>query len=112
MLRSVSSASSATSRFRSSCSKCMSARQQCIIEDGYRARPAGRGAADLVRKAGDEESVTGQRFEVVQFFEMAVADVASGFVSFPDERFVAGLGDRLGGVGERRVPAPRVGSGQ
>src|SRR6478672_7899410 len=62
---------------------------QRVIEDRDRARPAGRGAADLVREARDVETVAGQRFEVVQLLEVAVADVAPGLVPFPDQLDVA-----------------------
>src|SRR5512139_1663170 len=55
-----------------------------VLEDRDRARPAGRRAADLVREAGDGEAVAGQRFEIVQLLEMAVADVPAGLVAFPD----------------------------
>ncbi len=55
------------------------------IEQRDRARPAGGGAADLDREARDREAVAGQRFEVVQLLEVAVADVAAGLVAFPDQ---------------------------
>jgi 4-carboxymuconolactone decarboxylase len=55
------------------------------IEDRHRARPAGRGAADLVREAADGEAVRRQGLQVVQLLEVAVADVAAGLVAFPDQ---------------------------
>ena len=54
----------------------------------------------------------GQGFEVVQLFQVAVADVAAGLVAFPDQAGVVGLAVLLGGVHEGRVPAPGVGAGR
>src|SRR3981189_965501 len=85
--------------------------QPLLLEDRHRARPAGGGAADLVREAGDGEAMAGQRLEIVQLLEVAVADVAAGFVALPDDRRIVILGPFLGGEIERRVPAPGVGAG-
>src|SRR5450830_343470 len=51
------------------------------VEDGHGPGPAGRGTADPVRKAADGEAVRGQRLQLVQLLEMAVADVAPGLVA-------------------------------
>src|SRR5262245_9931130 len=83
-----------------------------FLEDRHRARPAGRGAADLVREAGDGEAVARQRLEIVQLLKMAVADVTTGLVAFPDDRGIVVLGPLLGGPVEWRVPAPGVGAGE
>ena len=56
-----------------------------LIEHGDRTRPAGRSSADLDREARDREAVTRQRLEIVQLLEVAVADVATGLVTFPDQ---------------------------
>ena len=40
------------------------------------------------REAGDLEAVVGQRLEVVQLLDVAVADLASGAVALPDDRRV------------------------
>ena len=65
-----------------------------------------------MREAGDGEAVAGQRFEIVQLLEMAVADVAARLVAFPDDRGIAVLGPLLRCEIERRIPAPGVGAGQ
>src|SRR5471032_934012 len=83
-----------------------------LLEDRDRPRPAGTGAPNLVRKAGDGEAVAGQRFEIVQFLDVAVADVAAGLVAFPDDRGIVVLLPFLGGEVERRIPAPGIGTGE
>src|SRR2546425_2714869 len=80
------------------------------VDDGDRAGPAGGGAADLHRETGDREAVAGQRLEVVQLLEVAVADLAPGLVPLPDQRGVAGLLEFRLRMNERRVPRPGVGA--
>ncbi len=82
-------------------------RHQRVVEDRHRARPAGRGAADLVRKAADDEAVGRQRFEVVQLLEVAVADVAAGLVAFPDQRGVLASRRTSSRCGRRARPSSR-----
>src|SRR5437588_1058453 len=82
-----------------------------MIHDRDGPRPAGGGAADLHRKARDREAVAGQRFQIVQLLEVAVADLAASLVPFPDQRGVAGPLELCLRVHERRVPRPRVGAG-
>ena len=48
----------------------------------------------------------------MQLLDVAIADVASGLVTFPDQTGVPGLGVFLRGVDKRRVPAPAIDSGQ
>jgi hypothetical protein len=50
---------------------------ESLVEDRDRTGPAGRGPADLVREAADEEAVRRQRLQVVQLLEMAIPDVAT-----------------------------------
>src|SRR5882757_2029033 len=78
------------------------------VENGDRPGPAGRGPLDLDRKARDGEAGRGQQFEVVQLFDVAIADVAAGLVAFPDQAGVLGLSVLLRGIDERRIPAPAV----
>src|SRR5665213_3742405 len=82
-----------------------------IIEDRYRTSPAGGTAAHFHRKAAHREAFGRQRFEIVQLFDMAVADLASGAMAFPDQSGIAGLGVLLHGVDKGRVPAPAIGAG-
>src|ERR1700676_5306507 len=82
------------------------------VDDSHRPGPACGGAFDLDRKAGDGEAGRGQLLEVVQLFDVAVADVAPGLVTFPDQTGVPGFGVFLRGIDERRVPAPAVDAGQ
>ena len=42
----------------------------------------------FVGKAKDREAGRWQRLKVVQFLDMAIADVAAGLVSLPDQRRV------------------------
>src|SRR5206468_10612385 len=82
-----------------------------IVEDRDRSCPACGTAFHLHREARDRESAWRQCFEVVQFFEMAVADVAAGLVAFPDDLRVMVPGVTLSGEAERGVPAPAIDAG-
>src|SRR5262249_14368965 len=54
-----------------------------LIEDGDGAGPTGRGRVNLHREATDREALGGKLFEIVQFLDVAVADLAAGAVAFP-----------------------------
>src|SRR4029078_5941644 len=56
------------------------------------------------------EAVVGQRLQVVELLELAVAALAPGLVALPDDRRVAVALEALQRVAERRVPAPAVGA--
>ena len=43
-----------------------------------------------MREARNHETVRWQRFEVVHFFDVAVADFTPGFVTLPNEAGIAG----------------------
>src|SRR5262245_52707551 len=81
------------------------------VDDGDRARPAGGTAAHLDRKAAHHEFLGGQRFEIVQLLDVAIADLTAGLVALPDQAGIAGGEIFLPGVDEGRVPAPAVGAG-
>ena len=68
------------------------------LDDRDRASPSGRRLVDLHRKARDLEAVVGQGVEVGELLHVAIADLASGLVAFPDEARVTGLGEALGGT--------------
>src|SRR2546430_3885668 len=74
------------------------------VDDRHRTGPAGGRAFDLDRETGDGETGRRQLLEVVQLLDVAIADVASGLVTFPDQTGVPGLGVFLRGVDKRRVP--------
>src|SRR5260370_1269343 len=80
--------------------------------DSDGAGPAGGSAVDLDREADDLEPVGRQLIELVEFFQMRIADLAAGAMAFPDQRGVAARVDPGAGVGERRVPAPGIGADQ
>jgi hypothetical protein len=63
---------------------------------------------------GKQETRSRRRasLEVVQLLQVAVADVAARLVAFPDQARVPVRLVLLGGVHERRVPAPGVGAGE
>src|SRR6478609_6998975 len=82
-----------------------------LLDNRHRPRPPRRSPLDLHREARDLEAVIGQRVEVRELLHVAIADLASGLVAFPDDAGVAGLGEAFGRVAERRVPAPAVGAG-
>src|SRR5262249_27090911 len=63
------------------------------IENGDRTGPACRPGPHLDRKAAHLEALGRQLFEIVQFLEMAIADLAAGLVAFPDKARIAGLGE-------------------
>src|SRR6185312_12823642 len=48
------------------------------VENGHRPRPPGRGTLDLHREARHHEAGRRQLFEIVQLFDVAIADVAAG----------------------------------
>src|SRR6266404_1859593 len=83
-----------------------------LIDDSHRPGPARRGSFDLDRKTGDGETGRRQLLEVVQLFDVAVADLAPGLVAFPDQTGIPGLGVSLRGIDEGCVPAPAVDAGQ
>ena len=64
-----------------------------------------------VWEAADGETVTGQGLQVMQLFKVAIANVATCFVALPQQGLVAGFCKLLGGIGERRIPAPGIGAG-
>ncbi len=83
-----------------------------VVFPGHGAGPPRRGRVDLHREAADLESAGGQGFQVVQFLQVAVADVTADPVPFPDDRRIALARIAFRGVGEGRVPTPGVGAGQ
>lgn len=54
----------------------------------------------------------GEHFQVVQLFQVAVADVPPHLVAFPDQPGIVAGGVALSRVDEGRVPGPGVGAGQ
>src|ERR1700732_3073979 len=82
------------------------------VEHGDRPGPARRSALDLDRKTRHGETGRRQKLQIVQLFDVAVADVASGLVALPDQAGIAGLGELFRGIDERRIPAPAVDAGQ
>src|ERR1700722_181362 len=101
-----------TSSFKSRMLQSGSGMARLLVDDGDRAGPSGGSTFDLHRKAGNREAGCGQTLEIVQLFDVAIADVASGLVAFPDQAGILGFGIFLGGMNERRVPAPAVNAGQ
>jgi hypothetical protein len=55
--------------------------------------------------------MTWQSLEVVKLLQVAVADIPSRLVSFPNQSRVSSYRVALLGVNEGGVPAPTVGSG-
>src|SRR5262245_61335089 len=76
------------------------------------ARPACRGALNLHGKADDLEAVRRQLLEIVQLFQVRVADLTPGAMAFPDQARITRRGHLPTGVGKRRIPAPPVGADQ
>ena len=71
-----------------------------------------RGCAfDFDWKARHHESGRWQKFEIVQLFDMAIADVTAGYVAFPDNAGISGFGIFFRGVNKLRVPASAVDTG-
>src|SRR5271157_6033503 len=64
-----------------------------------------------ILKTAQGETGGRQLVEIGQLLDMAIPDRAAGLVSFPDDRGIMSLRIALCGVNERRVPRPRVGSG-
>src|SRR5665647_159559 len=82
------------------------------VDDRHGAGPARRRAFDLDRETRHGETGRRQLLEIVQLFDVAIADVPPGLVAFPDQAGVFGLGILLCSVDERCVPAPAVDAGQ
>src|SRR6266446_2418933 len=82
-----------------------------LIDDSHRPGPARRGSFDLDRKTGDGETGRRQLLEVVQLFDVAVADLAPGLLTFPDQAGVPGFGVFLRRVDAWRIPARAVDGG-
>src|SRR6185436_16252974 len=59
--------------------------QPSAVENGNRPCPARRGALDLHREARHHEAGRWQLLEIVQLFDVAIADMAAGLVAFPDQ---------------------------
>src|SRR3954454_15954530 len=72
------------------------------LDDRHRPSPARRSALDLDREAGHGETGRRQLLQIVQLFDVAIADMAAGLVAFPDQAGVLGLGVFLRRVDERR----------
>src|SRR5438552_3365550 len=66
---------------------------------------------DLHRETTDRETLRRQLVQIVQLFDVAIADLAAGPVALPDQAGVVGLRILRHGVDERRVPAPAVDAG-
>src|SRR5262249_28070921 len=81
------------------------------VNDRNRPCPTGGTGAHLYRETTHGEALGREGFEIVQFFDMAIADLASGAVPLPDQRCVSRLGVLLHRVNEWRIPAPPVGTG-
>src|SRR6202171_5225295 len=81
------------------------------IHHRHAARPARRRRFDLDRKAAHLEAEWRQLVEIGELLHVAIADLAAGFVAFPDDAGVAGFEEALVGERERRVPAPAVDAG-
>src|SRR6267143_372267 len=90
----------------------LASRWQLAIENGDRPGPASRGALDLDRKAGHRETRWRQELQIVQLFDVAVADVAAGLVALPNQTGVFGFVVFLRGIDERCIPAPAVDTSQ
>src|ERR1700675_4595442 len=82
------------------------------VQNRDRPGPARGCALDLDRETRHGESGRGQLLEIVQLFDVAIADVAARLVAFPDQAGILGFGVFLRGIDERRVPAPAVDAGQ
>src|SRR3974377_369952 len=75
------------------------------VDNRHRARPSGETAAHFHRKATHHETGRRQRLEIVQLLDMAIADLAAGAMTFPDQLGIARLGVFLYFVYRGRVPA-------
>src|ERR1700687_192231 len=70
------------------------------LKDGDRAGPARRRPLDLDGETRHHEAGRGQKLQIVQLLDMAVADVTAGLVAFPDQAGILGLGIFLRGIDE------------
>src|SRR6185437_2811591 len=84
---------------------------QSSINDCDRPCPSGRPAPHFDWKTADREASGWQRLKIVQFFDMAISDIAAGSMSLPNERGIPSLGIFFHRIYEGRIPAPAVGAG-
>src|SRR5581483_11067808 len=63
------------------CGRC----EPLVPQDRNRARPARGATMHFDGEAHDLEAVRRQRFQIVQFLQMRIADLAAGAVAFPDQ---------------------------
>src|SRR5580658_4777163 len=82
-----------------------------LLQDGDRARPAGRCRSDLAGEARHGEPVVGKYFKIVKLLEVTIADISAGFMPFPDQASITRLLEAVFGVHERCIPTPPVGPG-
>src|SRR3954454_12608455 len=78
------------------------------VQDSDCTGPAGRGAFDLNGKARNREAGRRQQLQIVQLLDMAIADMAAGLVTFPDQARIPCLGVFSCREYKRRIPAPAV----
>lgn len=68
------------------------------------AGPTCRGLVYLYREAGHHEAACGQLLEIVQFLDMAIANIAAGLVAFPNDTGITGLSVSFSRIYKRCVP--------
>ena len=81
------------------------------IKQRHGAGPTGRTAFHFVREAGDDEALVRKPFQIAQLLHMAIGNLATGLVAFPDDRWVMRFEPALAGMHEGRVPAPGIDAG-
>src|SRR6478736_673965 len=59
---------------------------QSSINDCHCSRPTGGAAANLHWKAAHHEAVRRERLEIMQLFNVTIADIAPCTMAFPDQR--------------------------
>ena len=61
-------------------------------------------------EAADGETGTGQRLQVMELFQVTIADMTTRFMTFPDEAGVTGFSKPSGCLIKGGIPTPGVGA--
>src|SRR5699024_9605110 len=86
----------------------MPASQVSSFQNSDCSSPSRRGRVNFHRETGYFEAKCWKRFEIVQLFNVAIADFPSRFMPFPDHAGVTLSSEPFRRVYERCIPAPCI----
>src|SRR5262245_35541065 len=80
-----------------------------LLEERDCASETGRRALDLIRETTHQKTIRWEQVQVCEFFQLAITDLASRLVPFPDDRRIVCFCESFACEGKRRVPTPGIG---